>query len=254
VSDENVLTKEIAEEYLKDVGSLELCEFTSITDEAAEVLAKVADRSEEDGDAPLDEENGLLYLYDVTSISDKAVEYLCQMAASYEREQDVWVEGKGEVHEVTSGPTTICLGIETITDSQLASFCRFKGRIQLHNIKELTEFQAGELSKRVHGISCGLTSLPDTEGHNLLLKRLIDAEEDELDLSEITKLSDNQLRMLSERERGPIKLNLLGDTDPATCEKLFSESQEKILSEFKAEAKLGALKKGGLLEKIHGSC
>ena len=40
MSEENILTKDIAEEFLKDDQSVSLLEFTSIEDSAAESLSK----------------------------------------------------------------------------------------------------------------------------------------------------------------------------------------------------------------------
>ena len=42
MSDENVLTKEIAEQCLADEDSVDLSEFTAIEDEAAEIIGKLS--------------------------------------------------------------------------------------------------------------------------------------------------------------------------------------------------------------------
>ncbi len=61
MSDENVLTKEIAEQFLTDEDSVDLSEFTAIEDAAAESLSKHA---------------GVLGLDGLTSLSDTAAESL----------------------------------------------------------------------------------------------------------------------------------------------------------------------------------
>ncbi len=61
MSDENVLTKEIAEQFLADDESVDLREFTAIEDEAAESLSK---------------HESSLYLNGLTSLSDVAAESL----------------------------------------------------------------------------------------------------------------------------------------------------------------------------------
>lgn len=40
MSEENILTKEIAQQFLEDENSVDLAEFTSIEDAAAEIEAK----------------------------------------------------------------------------------------------------------------------------------------------------------------------------------------------------------------------
>jgi hypothetical protein len=59
---EKVLTKEIAEQFLENVNSVELSEFTAIEDEAAESLSKCR--------------GGWLSLDGLTSLSDAAAESL----------------------------------------------------------------------------------------------------------------------------------------------------------------------------------
>ena len=61
MSNEKILTKEIAEQFLENVNSVELSEFTAIEDEAAEILSK---------------HEGTLWLSGLTSLSDAAAESL----------------------------------------------------------------------------------------------------------------------------------------------------------------------------------
>ena len=61
MSEENILTKDIAEEFLKDDQSVSLLEFTSIEDSAAESLSK---------------HQGQLSLVGLTELSDAAAESL----------------------------------------------------------------------------------------------------------------------------------------------------------------------------------
>ena len=73
MSDEKVLTKEIAEQFLADFladeDSVDLSEFTAIEDDAAEILTKA-------------EELGALYLDGLTSVSDAAAESLSKFQGS----------------------------------------------------------------------------------------------------------------------------------------------------------------------------
>jgi len=61
MSDEKVLTKKIAEQFLADEDSVDLMDFTAIEDDAAESLSK---------------HEGYLYLGGLTELSDAAAESL----------------------------------------------------------------------------------------------------------------------------------------------------------------------------------
>lgn len=106
MSDEKVLTKEIAEQFLADEDSVNLNEFTAIEDAAAESLSKHEGELDLDGltslsDAAVESlskhEGGILDLGGLTSLSVAAAEIL----SGYKGELHVVLKNLGEdVYEV----------------------------------------------------------------------------------------------------------------------------------------------------------
>lgn len=86
MSDENVLTKEIAEQFVADEDSVILNEFTAIEDEAAKSLSNhhggwlyldgLTSLSDEAAESLSNHHEGWLYLNGLTSLSDAAAESL----------------------------------------------------------------------------------------------------------------------------------------------------------------------------------
>ena len=62
MSNDKVMTKEIAEQFLSDEGSVDLSDYTTMDDQAAEILNQL--------------KKDYLHLNDLTSLSDAAVESL----------------------------------------------------------------------------------------------------------------------------------------------------------------------------------
>jgi len=76
--EEKILTKEIAEQFLKDEDSVDLEEFTSIEDDAAETLGEGSASLTANG---LFQERPRLSLDGLTSLSDAAAESLATTCA-----------------------------------------------------------------------------------------------------------------------------------------------------------------------------
>ena len=100
MSDEKVLTKEIAEQFLADPYSVDVEEFTTIEDDAAEVLSEC--------DWPLN-------LYGLIDLSDAAAEFLSKHKGG------------------------ICLdGLSSLTDVAAESLSKYKREIHLNGLKSLS--------------------------------------------------------------------------------------------------------------------
>ena len=110
MSDENLLTKEIAEQFLADAGSVDLDDFTAVTEEAARILVGY--------------EGLRLCLENVQSISDQALKALTHFEGS------------------------IFLGLRVLTDSVAHSIANCQGYIFPGEVLELSDRQAEILSTR----------------------------------------------------------------------------------------------------------
>ena len=82
MSEEKVLTKDIAEQFLADEDSVDLDEFTAIEDDAAEILGKHEDN---------------LYLKGLTSLSDAAAESLSKHKGELSIDLDELPESAAEI-------------------------------------------------------------------------------------------------------------------------------------------------------------
>jgi hypothetical protein len=108
MSDEKVLTKEVAEQFLADEDSVDLSEFTVIEDVAAESLSK---------------HEGELYL---SGLSDAAAE-------SLSKHEGEWLD---------------LSGLTSLSDAAAAeSLSRHKGGLNLGSLKSLSDAAAESLSK-----------------------------------------------------------------------------------------------------------
>ena len=104
MTDQKILTKEIAEQYIADQLSVDTSEFTAIDDDAAAVLGEGC--------------CGTLDLGEIHSISDAAAHAVLR------------VEGK------------VVLGIRELTDSIAQSIAEHKGAVELVGIEDITDRQA----------------------------------------------------------------------------------------------------------------
>ena len=122
MSDDNVLTKEIAEQFLADHNSVDLSEFTAIEDDAAEVLSGYEQS---------------LYLSDVTILSDAAAESFSTHVG------DLYFSG-----------------IHCLSDAAAQSLSKHQGHLDLSGLEELPMDAAASLGKHQGVVDLsGLTSL-----------------------------------------------------------------------------------------------
>ena len=125
MSEEKVLTKEIADEIIikeKDSVFLYLDEFTQIDDQAAEVLAK---------------RQGVLSLSGLTELSDNAAESLSKHKDSLRLD-----------------------GLTELSDAAAESLSKHKGSLSLDGLNELSDAAAESLAKNPNDLSLkGLTTL-----------------------------------------------------------------------------------------------
>ena len=161
MSDEKLLTKEIAEQFLADEESVDLSEFTSIADDAAVVLAKYKDCC--------------LDLSGLTAMSDSAAESLsCFGNASVE-------EGDCELH---------LGGLTNLSDSAAKSLSKCKSHVVLSGVNSMTDTAVEALASKGWVHLDGFTSLSDETAE--ILSRC-----EEVCLDSLTVLSDAAAKSLS---------------------------------------------------------
>lgn len=238
MSDEQVLTKEIAEQFLADEDSVDLSEFTTIDDDAAEVLSKYEPANSWDR----------LKLYGLRTLSDES-------ARSLSRLPDLWLDGLTELTDslaviLGASPGTLHLGsLKSISIPQARHLCKarrnfFLGKLDiveskmLHIISEadflgleldnLSDEQATALSTNTGELRITLTSLssPAAEilrGHSGLLT-----------LAGIRTLTDSVAALLSEHHGELSFFDLYSlQTSPghiALAKKLVSETDDLEVS------------------------
>ena len=128
MSDEKLLTKEIAEQFLADEDSVDLSEFTAIEDDAAEVLSKHKD---------------VLCLDGLTSLSNAAAESLSKHKGDEEDETYLSLNG-----------------LTSLSDPAAESLSKHEGALVLNGLTSLSDPAAESLSKgkpkelQLDGVSC----------------------------------------------------------------------------------------------------
>ena len=159
MSEEKVLTKEIAEQFLADADSVGLSEFTAIADDAAESLSKHEGRSLRlDGltqlspaaSQGLSKFHGSLEFYSLKELSDAAAESLGQHQGRSLR-LNCLTELSDAAAKSLSGAQASSLflsGLPQLSDAAAASLSEFRGRrIDLYGLTELSDAAAESLSK-----------------------------------------------------------------------------------------------------------
>jgi hypothetical protein len=136
-----------AEQFLEDDDSIDLCEMTSITDEAAESLSK---------------HEGTLELDGLTDLSDAAVESLSR-------------------HKGDLGFS----GLTSITDAAAESLSKHEGELFLNGLTALTDAVAESLSKSEGGLLLFRPEL-SAQAAKYLLEGVV-VVDTELDLEDIAK-------------------------------------------------------------------
>lgn len=133
MSASKILTKEIAEQFLKDEDSVDLWEYTSLEDEAAQLLAKHEGDLDLSGLLNVSESNvkilaqhiGCLRLCGLKSISDSMAIALAGTKG------DLWISG-----------------ITTLSDSAACAFAQHKGgMLNIERVEKLTDLAIQELAQ-----------------------------------------------------------------------------------------------------------
>ena len=133
MSASKILTKEIAEQFLKDEESVDLSEYTSLEDEAAQLLAKHEGELDLSGLLNVSESNinilaqhiGDLRLCGLKSISDSMAIALAGTKG------DLWISG-----------------ITTLSDSAACAFAQHKGgMLNIERVEKLTDLAIQELAQ-----------------------------------------------------------------------------------------------------------
>lgn len=155
VAKEKTITKEIAQQYLKDSGSIALHTFTELDDEAAEVLGK------SDGWLNL---NGLTHLSDsaaeglashshrlslnsVRSVSDETARILSSRKGGTLELGGAKNVSATAVNWLASYPGCLELGVVTLSDDNAKAFASFAETLTLPNVRVLSDAAAKSLQK-----------------------------------------------------------------------------------------------------------
>jgi hypothetical protein len=182
-----VLTKAVAEKYIKD-DSVDLDEFTEIEDDAAEILSKcewdlflggLTAFSDAAAESFSKHKGGVLYLDGLTALSDAAAESLCKHEGEVRLSERLAKEFltkevaekfiKGELVHPESG----CLipdlsGFTKITDDAAEILSKFEGDLFLRGLTSLSDAAAESLSKHKGGLTLnGLTALSNAAAESL---------------------------------------------------------------------------------------
>ncbi|MFO1441614.1 MAG: hypothetical protein U1F81_25075 [Verrucomicrobiaceae bacterium] len=157
-----ILTKEIAEQFLKDEQAIHLSEFTSIEPDAAERLSNRVE----------DLDLGGIKVLPAT------------VAAALGKHEGRLYLG----------------GIKTLSPEAAKGLAKHKGCLDLENLDALSSLAAQALSKFEGDLFLGLKELDGSEGHVALASSLARCEN--LELPELTSLSDESALALSKRRGG----------------------------------------------------
>jgi len=219
-----MLTKIIAERFLKQNGSVDISEFTAIADAAAQTLSKYS---------------GDLDLQSLTSLSDSAAR--------------AFGEGKGNLN---------LQGVKTLSDAAAVALRKHKGRLDLDGLTSLSEAAARGLAHQEGSLLLnGLTSLSDNAARALGkhkgtlvlsgLTSLSDAaaqgladHNGSLLLYEVTSLSDVAAQALAKHRGGLLRLKSLTGLSEAAARALAQHEGPLDLSNAAAEAIQQVTKRG----------
>jgi hypothetical protein len=212
MSDDKVLTKEIAVQFLTDRDSVDLSDFITIDNEAARILSQVEGTLDLSGleyfaDTPdhlalvekLSQHDGELCLMGLTSLSDAAAESLSK-------------------HE---GELVLCR-LTSLSDAAAESLSKHDGNLYLDGLTSLSDASAESLSKHKGDLYLlGLTSLSDGPGH-IALAEILSKHEGGLDLSGLTSLSDAAAESLCKLDSDNLSINL--DNLPASAAQILRDA------------------------------
>ena len=180
-----ILTKEIAEKFLKDNSSVNLENFTSIEDDAAAVLNK---------------HKGWLDLKGLTSLSDAAAKalgkhkgHLCldRLTGLSEAAAQSLAKHEGNLY---------LWGLKSLSDATAKSLAKHQGELFLGGLMSLSDKAAAMLAKHCGRLDLrGLASLSDAPGHVALAKKLA-KHKGQIHLRGLTSLDDKAAAMLAKHK------------------------------------------------------
>ena len=207
-----ILTKELAEQFLRDPKGVDLSEFTSIEDSAAEVVSKI--------------ERGSLILDNISEISDSTAEFLSQ----YKGRRTAGAGGY-------AGGNELSLGLTELSDKQAKFLSEIQGikfggvvheiSLYLDKLTNLSDSAAESLSKLNADLSMeGLSRLSDSAAKSL------SNVQGELSLRGLQELSDSAAKSIS-KHQGTIWLDGI---------RKLSVSAAKSLAEHQGSIVLRGLK------------
>jgi len=240
MSDEKVLTKEIAEKFLADEYSVQLEEFTAIEDDAAKCLCTSDSRLDLGGLSTLSDaaaeslrqHQWELNLSGLKSLSDAAVEIITKHQKS-----DLCLSFLTELPDAVAEHLTknhgklYLDGLTTLPDTVADKLSEHRGRLFLNGLTALSDTAADLLSKHYDGLALsGLTELSDAAAKSL---SKCDAD---LNLDGLTELSEQAARALATINTKWARLSLKGLTilqdtpgDLTIAEKLTQQSKDGVL-------------------------
>jgi hypothetical protein len=225
MSKPKTLTQEIAEKFLKDNGSVDLDQFTSIEEYAAEVLTK---------------KKGSLHLNGLTTLSKAAASSLAKVALlpgfPYYLEFHSLLPTIEVVKELAKYQgNRIEFSIESIDLPFAKAMAPFQGQLWLGKVSQLDDDIAGELARRSGGAYLdGVQEYNDGPGHLALVSALVEWYKNRwLQLRGLKKISQSALAALAEYNG----LKLLAD----------SSIKKQILAVKRKQA-IAAIKEGKLKE------
>jgi uncharacterized protein YxjI len=251
--DEEMLTVEVAEQFLEDQYSVNLSEFTSIEEEAADVLSnyesyivldgltELSDKAAEN----LSKHKGALYLNELTELSDAAARSLSEFKG------ELLLMGLADLSDAVAESLSkhegyLCLdGLTNLSDAATESLSKHEGALSLDGLTELSDVTAERLSKikgdrlSLNGLTelsdaaaeslskfkgedlmlDSLTKLSDTSGHVALAEKLSKIKGD-INFNDLTELSDTAAESLSRYEGDFLWLDGLTELSDAAAESL----------------------------------
>jgi hypothetical protein len=195
MSKPKILTREIAEKFLKDNDSVDLEKFTSLEDDAAKVLA---------------EHKGSLRLNGITTLAKAAASYLAK-AAPLPGEDNNFINLESLIPSIDVARQLakyqgdqIEFDLASIDLPFVKAMAPFKGNLWLGNVSQLDDDVAGALAKRSGGAYLdGVQEYKDGPGHLALVSALVEWNKDHwLGLRGLNKISHGALVALAEYD-GP---------------------------------------------------
>jgi hypothetical protein len=224
MSDEKVLTKEIAEQFLADEDSVDLAEFTAIEDEAAEVLGQCEDHL-----------NQGLKLSSLTTLSDSAAKHL----SNFERDLDLSgiVEMPDETVEILLKNATT-LYLSAINDD-LAKKLSKRRRLPVLQLKHFPELPGHiALAKAiVREASYSVVALGGvlnvTELHPEVA-RVFAQTSGHLQFAAVTRLSLESANALSAHKKGTLRLFSLESVSEEVAVALAKHGAKLFLSNLRS--------------------